>query len=132
MLDIFNTYATDGKAEEEGVVIDLGDGSSMTVARSGNDNYVEKILAEGEKYKAVLATKTPESKELDKKITTEVLADTILVGFKGLSYKGKPLKYSRANAILLLGVKDFRKKVLEEATKFENFKAKLEDEDGKN
>ena len=131
MLDIFNTYATDEKAEAEGVVIDLGSGANMTVARSGNDNYIERILVEGEKYKETLAAKTPEAKELDKKITTEVLADTILLGFEGISFKGKKLPYSRANAIKLLGVKDFRKKVIEEASKFENYKAKLETADAK-
>jgi len=131
MLDIFNTFATNEKAEEEGVSIDLGSGASMVVARSGNDKYIERILAEGEKYKEVLASKTPESKELDKKITIEVIADTILLGFKGVSFKGKPLPYSRPNAIKLLTVKDFRKKVLEEAGKFENFKAGLDESESK-
>jgi len=131
-LDIFNTFATDEKAEAEGVVIDLGSGASITVARSGNDKYIERILFEGEKYKEILATKTPESKELDKKITIEVLADTILLGFKGLSFKGKTLPYSKANAVKILGIKDFRKRIVEEAGKFENYKALQEEDDAKN
>lgn len=132
MLDVFDTYATDETKEVEGVAVDMGNGAFITVARINNDRYLERILAESEKYKEQLALKTDESKELDKKITVEVLADTVLLGFTGLSFKGQALNYSKANAIKFLRVKDFRKKVMEEAGKFENFKATREARDIKN
>lgn len=132
MLDIHERFATDPKLEVEGVKVDLGGGASMTVARSGNDRFVSRILEEGEKFKEVLDSGTPEAKELDRTITVKIIAETILVGFEGIGFKGKPMKYSVENAIKLLGIKDFRKRVIDESNKFENYRVKSEISEAKN
>ena len=133
MLDIYKTYATDEKGEVEGVVVSLGGGASITVARIGNPEYVKMLLAESEKHEAALkALPAAEAAALDAKILCEVLAETVLLGFQGLGFKGKNLKYSKENAILLLAVRDFRKRVLTEADKLDNFRVKFEEDSAKN
>jgi hypothetical protein len=132
MFDVFKVYATDEKKENEGVEVQLGGGASITVARMHNPNFSKCILAEHEKHKAVLdALPEDEKKKLDEEIMCRVLAESILVGFKGLGYKGKATPYSKDNAIKHLMVKDFRVKVVEEASKLDNYRAVMEDADAK-
>jgi len=133
MVDIFKMYAVDVKKESEGVEVKLGKDASMTVARLHNTNFSRCILAEYEEQGAELET-LPEDKKkaLDNEIMCRVLAETILVGFKGLSFKGKPLAYSKDNAIKLLQIKDFRRLVVEEASKLDNYRAAVEEAEVKN
>jgi len=132
MFDVFKVYATDEKKENEGVEVQLGGGAAITVARMHNPNFSKCILAEHEKHKAALdALPEDERKKLDDEIMCRVLADSILVGFTGMGFKGKALAYSKENAIKLLQIKDFRMKVVEEASKLDNYRAVMEEADAK-
>jgi len=133
MFDVFDKFATDEKKELSGTEVFLEKGVSITVARADNINFVRLLQEEVD----ALAEKTDgmsedEAYEFDHQSFLRVLAKTILLGWKGLSYKGKPIKYSEANAVKLLAHKDFRKLVMQHSSEFANFKAKLEDEDEKN
>lgn len=131
-MDIFETFATDDKKEIEGVEVKLDDkGASVTVARAGNDNFIRRLLEETEKHREALDAGTSEAKELDKQIGLQLMAETILVGFKGLTLKGKPLKYTNANALELLKIKDFRRRVQTESNKVEYYRVKAEAADTK-
>jgi hypothetical protein len=48
-----------------------------------------------------------------------------------MGFKGKALAYSKDNAIKLLQIKDFRMKVVEEASKLDNYRAVMEEADAK-
>ena len=103
MFDVFRVYATDEKKENEGVEVQLGKDASITVARMHNPVFSRCILAEHEKYKEDLDTLPEvEKKALDEEIMCRVLAESILLGFKGLGFKGKEVSYSKENAIKLL------------------------------
>lgn len=133
MLDIYKVYATDEVKEVQGAEVQLGGGASITVARLGNPEYVRVLLAESEKHDAALSSlPKPEAEKLDTEILSKVLAETILLDFKGLGFKGKPLKYSKENALVLLAVKDFRTRVIAEAQKLENFRVAYEEVSAKN
>ena len=133
MFDVFKVYATDEKKENEGVEVQLGGGASITVARMHNPRFSKCILAEHEKHKAALDA-LPEDgrRKLDDEIMCRVLSESILVGFAGLSFKGEPMHYSVENAAKLLAVKDFRVKVIEEASKLDNYRAVMDEADVKN
>jgi len=132
MFDVFRVYATDEKKENEGVEVQLGKDASITVARMHNPVFSRCILAEHEKYKEDLDTLPEvEKKALDEEIMCRVLAESILLGFKGLGFKGKEVSYSKENAIKLLRVKEFRVRVVEEASKMDNYRAVMEDADAK-
>ncbi len=131
--DVFKLYATDEKKETEGVAVDLGGGSSITVARADNDNFLTKIVESSELHMAELQSlPKAEAAALDKSLLCEVLAETVLLGFKKLDYAGKPIKYSVENAKKLLAHKDFRRLVMKHANDIENFRAAQEAADAKN
>lgn len=129
MLDIFEMYATDEVIEVEGKEIPLGDGATMHVARANNDRYLARIIEETEKHKEALNAGTPAAQELDKQLTLMIQAETILVHIKGLSFKGKALKDTPKDREKLLGIKDFRRRVLAEANKIENYRIQAEAKD---
>ena len=70
--------------------------------------------------------------ELSDKIMIDVIADTILFGWKNVSFKGKELEFSKDNAKMLLGFKDFRTEIMKLAEDFDAFKAEQQAEDLKN
>jgi len=133
MLDIFNEFATDEKKENEGVNINLGGGASVLIARRDNDNYLKQVQKEADAFAISSQGLSAEAYEkADKEVLTKILAKTILIGWKNLSYKGKLLPYNNKNAIMLLSHKDFRRLIMKHASDMANYKAELEDQDEKN
>lgn len=133
MFDVFDKFATDEKKEVSGTEVVLEKGVSLLIARADNINFLKLIQKEADDIAEKTAGMNEEDAyDLDRKSLLVVLAKTVLLGWKGLSYKGRPIKYSEDNAVMLLGHKDFRKLVMQHASDFANFKAKLEDADEKN
>lgn len=95
--------------ETEGVWENLGDGAWLLVARAGNDNF----SAEYNKIPRTVRRKIenpPKGSEhfRDEKIC-ELMANTILLDWRGLADEGKEVKYSKENAKkLLLKYPEFR------------------------
>jgi hypothetical protein len=124
-LDLFETFATDETKEIEGVEVPLGKGAFITVARQGNPEYSRLILAEYEKHSDELDTLSPkEVAALDAEIMSRVMSESILLGFRGLTFQGKEVKYSKKAAYeKLLELKDFRARVERESKKVDHFRA---------
>jgi hypothetical protein len=129
-MDIFASFATDESLENEGKWFNLSKTAKVRVARSGNAKYVKQLRKKLEENRIDLDSQGDEANDLAEKVMIEVLADTILVGWEGLEYRGKPMEYSRLNARILLQVKDFRKKIVGFSENFEAFKVKQEEELG--
>jgi hypothetical protein len=132
MFDVFENCATDEVRELEGSWVSFGGGSSILVARAENENYTRRIIEVCDKNRAVLDLDNEESKELDRRLMIQVIAETVLLGWKDFSYKGKKINYSVETASKLLKHQDFRKKVMSEAYRFENYRVKAEVADVKN
>lgn len=134
LTNFFSEFAVDEKKETEGVERSLGKGMFITVARADNENFNKRILEESELHLAeIKALPEKEGRILDRQILCKVLAETVLVGFRGFAdMKGKELKYSVENAAMMLGHKEFLKKVMTEANKAENYRVTLEKADVKN
>lgn len=137
-MDIFSQYAVDPKLEQEGKDFDWGEGLTLILARSHNPIYTKMINTRFEAHKHTLELKdTPEqlkaAEDRSHKIMAEVLAHTVLIGWKGeMIYKGQPLEYSVANAEMLLLHKDFQREVARKADDFRNFRFQTEEADVKN
>ena len=129
-MDIFDRYATDESAEVNGVEVPLGD-ATLLIARVGNTKYSKKLTALVERHKVALAIEGDAADALNEKLMVDAVADTILLGWKGLSYKGKELPYSLDNAKMILAHKDFRADVMKLANDMEAYKVKKEEEAGK-
>ena len=127
-MDVFNSFATDEAVEVAGVWKDLDKDTSILVARMENKEHTKLMIKLYEEN----ISKLEGNPELDDILTREILAKTILKGWKNLTYKGKTLKYSIDNAMMILSHKDFRKAVVKIAIDFDNFRMKLDEEDVKN
>ena len=130
-MDIFQQYATNETTEVEGSWQDVGD-ARFLVARSGNRKYIKKLIKLAERNKKTLDRKDDEADKLSDSIMIDVLAETILLGWEGVSFKGAPMLYSVENAKILLAVKDFRKIIGELSDDFESYKADKEEAEVKN
>lgn len=131
-FDFFDEFATDAAAEVNGVEVPYK-GSTFIVARSGNKKYGKLLSDLVKKNQIALDLKDDAADDLSDKLMAEVLAKTILVGWKGeITYKGEKLKYSTANAMKLLAHADFRALVSRWADDREQYRAKQIEEKVKN
>lgn len=112
-MDIFNAFATDAKLEVEGRWVSLSKDASVLVARSGNERFTNCMKRLLKKHAVNLKDESKENNELVEKLVMEATAETILLDWKGLTYRGTDLPYSKENALKALAHKDFRAKIQE-------------------
>lgn len=130
-LDIFAQFATDETLEENGTWFDIGGGARILVARSGNRKYGKLLTKEVERARKVLDLNDEVADKKSEEIMIAVIAETILLGWEGVTFKGKELEYNVENAKQLLAIKDFRKLVAQYADDTSAFKFKETEEQGK-
>jgi hypothetical protein len=128
-MDIFQAFATDEILENAGKWRDLSRTAKILVARTGNEKYVETLRAKMTENQLDLSSGA-EADQMAEGILIDVMAETILLGWSGLTYQGKEVPYSREMAKTFLKVKDFRKKVSAFADDFEAFRVKEEKAQG--
>lgn len=135
--NLFAAYATDEKAEIEGIKTQLpraGD-TMFTIARAGNKAYNKLLQQLVKRNRAILDTKGAASEAKNEEIFIELFAKTILLGWDGtlvVDATGKPVPYSYEAAKLALKLKAFRDDVSRVSEEMENFKLVKEVEDEKN
>lgn len=137
-MDIFKEFATDDDKELNGSVVEIGPGVSLLVARANNRRFNRRIIKLYEEHAQVLNTAAEDGPERDAadardaEIMATVMAETILLGWEGLQYKGQPIEHSVDNAKMMLMHKEFRKFVEKHAQNLDHFKLASEEEQVKN
>lgn len=126
-MDILSSFSTDEKLENEGKVFPLSKTASIKVARSGNAKYVALLRQKMSEAQLDLVG-GDEADQLAEAILIDVMAETILVGWKGIKEGDTDVPYSVGKAKEYLKVKDFRRKVSSLSENFEAFKLKAEAE----
>lgn len=121
-MDIFNQFATDETLENNGTFVKIGQGAELLIARTGNAAYSKLLSRLYERSMSVLDLKDDAADEKSKEIMTEVLVSTVLLGWKGVKYKGEDMAYSVENAKKLLALKDFRRMVVTHSENMESFR----------
>lgn len=128
MFDIFAQYATDPnlelegawqpigaptKMKEDGVTPDPDSAPQIKVARSGNKRHSRMLVQLYEANKTVLDMKDEAADARNDEITIELMAKSILLGWKNIAFKGEKLTdgYDYDTARKMLAVKDFREHV---------------------
>lgn len=129
-LDIFAKYATDESLENNGTWREIGGGAELLVARAGNKAYAKLLTKLVEQNRKVLDLGDDVADAKSDEIMVEVLAKTVLLGWKGVQFKGKDLEHSFDNAKMLLKIKDFRRVVVGLSEEIDFFRAKEEAEQG--
>lgn len=130
-LDIFAQFATDEALEENGTWFDIGGDARILVARSGNRKYGKLLTKEVERARKVLDLNDEVADKRSEEIMVGVIAETILLGWEGVKFKGKDIEYSVENAKQLLAIKDFRKLVAQYSDDVSAYKLKEAEEQGK-
>ena len=125
-FDVFTSFATDENLENNGTVFKLGKGSSLLIARAGNRTYSKTLTKMVEKHRVELDAGDESAEAVSDQIMIDVMAEAILLGWEHLSFKGADLPYTRENAKMLLGVKDFRKHVAGLSSEMDAYKFKAE------
>lgn len=126
-MDVFSTYATDEKAEVEGKWFPLSKTAKVLVARNGNQRYQAAFRKKLADHEMDLNTGTPEADKLAEEILVDVMAETILLGWEGLSFQGQAVSYSREMAKTMLRVKDWRRRINAIADSLENYRIQAEE-----
>ncbi len=131
MFDVFKELAVDPALVVGGSWFDIGGEASLKVAREGNKLYSQMLVKLHEENKAVLELKNEASNRVAEDIYTQILAETILLDWKNIAYKGAPLEYSKANAAMLLAHEDFRALVVKRSKELAAFRYASEAADAK-
>ncbi len=126
-FDIFDAFATDENLENNGTSFPVGKGATLLVARGGNRKYAKAITKAVEARRAELDGDDDAAAGVSDEIMIDVMANTILLGWSGLSFKGEDVgDYSVEKAKKLLAVKDFRKHVAGLSDTMAAYKVKAE------
>ena len=94
-------FKTDKSKEQEGVWEDLGNECSVLVARYGNSAMIRAYR----KYPRMLRQRLESGQADDNNsatILSKVMADTILLDWKGLKEDGKEIAYSKEECVRIL------------------------------
>lgn len=125
MLDIFRQLATDEQLEVSGTWKSFG-GAKFLIARAGNPRYTKFLTDVLEKHKADLEVKGEASDKLSMQLLVDTIAETLLLDWQDVSFRGVVTPYSKEAAREALAVKDFRVKILLFADDLSNFLVKEE------
>lgn len=131
-MDIKKTFGTNRDLELEGVWEPINEEASVKIARIGNDRYTKLFQKLMRPYRKQVRRGTMPDKKAEE-IYNQVIAETVLLDWKGLTEDDKPLEYSVENAIrLLTEYKDFKDLVVDAAEAMETFQKEEIEESEKN
>jgi len=125
MLDVDKVFGFDQTMATEGVkmVLDAAGSQYFLVRRIPNPDYERQLSKEFRRNKKVLDLETEDSEKLSQKLMAEVLARTVLIGWEGISLKGKKMSFSVEHATqLLIAYPSLRSAILEFAQDTKNFR----------
>lgn len=102
MISFESMFMADPDLEENGVDVPLADGVTIKLARWGNKrfNALFKKLIAPHRHLLRAQQEIPEAVMTDIMIRT--MAHTIILGWSGVLYQGKPMEFSPENAATLL------------------------------
>ena len=133
-LNLFAEFATDTNAEETGVWVPYAE-TEFLIAMMGNRKYREKFVKLYKPHERLIKTNSAAAEAKSNEILAEVMASTILLGWKGkliVEKGGDPVEYSPEAAKKVLMLPKFREIISEFAEDFSLFKAVKDEEDAKN
>jgi len=125
-LDIFAEFAVD----DGGVWVPYAGDVEFLIARANNAKFRRRISYFYEKHRRLLDGKGEAAEAKSNEIIATVMAETILLGWKGkVKFQGQVLEYSKPNAEKLLAVAPFREWVSKMANDEHAYKIVKDEED---
>lgn len=135
MKNIYEKFGTDKQLEQEGIVLDYGDGLELRIRRAGGSNQrFEKVTQQKfRKYDRLVKNDLLETDQM-REVMREVLAETVVISWKGVTDReGNELPFTKENCIQLFkDLPDLFDDVLEQSRKASLFKQTILEEEAKN
>lgn len=144
-MSLFKQFATDRKAEAEGVLFDPnGEGTLFRLARRNrmNKRWRKMINAETKPYKAAIESPDGLDPDVDNKISVKVFCHTILLGWEKMDepdvfdqdeYEGEYVPYTPERGIKLMeAIPDLYDILSEQSAKAANYRDQEIEKDAKN
>ncbi len=132
-MDFYNEYFISESRSQNGVWVPFRDGIEFLIARGTNPDAMRMMRRELKKHERKLNAQDDASFDLMKRITIDVTAKHILLGWKGpVKYQGADMEYSEANAKKLLAMDGFREWVDTQARDEDRYKEVQDEEEEKN
>ena len=132
---IYDKFKTNKAAEQEGIILDYGDGQTIKIARAGGSNIRFEKAAQAKMRKFSLQAKHDLLEPVQMRtIFREVLAETVVLGWTGFTdEEGKPLSFSKENVVkVFTDLPDLFDDVLEQSRKASLFKENILEDEAKN
>lgn len=131
-MDLKKEYGTNRKSEVDGVWEDFGGGTTVLIARIGNENYQKVFRRISKPYQNAIRRGTLGNDKAED-LLIQAMADCIVLDWKGLKEDDKPVKFSKEECVRVLKeYKDFRDHVSELANSMEIFRQEMDSEAEKN
>ena len=134
-MNLYKTFKASDDLEKQGIDLQLGDDISFRLARAGGSNSrFSKLLGDKLKpYRRQIDNGTMDD-AVAAKIMAEVYADTIVLGWSGVTdEQGNQLAFNRDNCVkLFTDLPELFRVVQEEAGRLSNFRSAEREEDAKN
>lgn len=128
-LDIFAEFAVD----DGGVWHPYAGDVEFLIARANNAKFRRRISYFYEKHRRLLDGKGEAAEAKSNEIMATVMAETILMGWKGkVKFQGQLVEYSKPNAEKLLAVAPFREWVNKMSNDEHAYKVVKDEEDKEN
>lgn len=125
MLDLDQVYGFDETMARDGVkmILDSKGEQYFVIRRIPNSDYERDLSREFRRHKKILDLETEDSEKLSQKLMAEVLAKTVVTGWKGMSLKGKKLDYNFENTVkILIAYPPLRSAILDFAQDIKNYR----------
>jgi len=134
MKNIYEKFGTDKTLEQEGIILDYGDGMEMRIARAGGSNvkFEKAVQVKMRKFGLQAKHDLLDPAQM-REVMREVLAETVVLGWTGFTDReGDTLLFTVANCVQVFkDLPDLFDDVLEQSRKANLFKnSVLEDEAG--
>jgi len=133
----FNAYKTDDALESKGIWLNYGKDGKFLVARAGgaNKRFTKRMEAATRPYRRQLEAGTFNDNDLLEKVLAEVFAETVILGWEGITNKktGEDVPFTKENCIRLLkAIPNLFADLREQAASMANFRQEGLEEDAKN
>jgi hypothetical protein len=131
-MDLKKEYATNKKAEIEGVWKDFGNGCFIKIARIGNPEY-KKIFQKVTKAYQASARRGALSEDKANKLMIEVMSKAIILDWKEMYEGSQKIEHSQEECVrILTEYPDLFEQINEIANEMESFKLEQDEELEKN
>lgn len=130
--DLDKVFGTDKALEEQGAWIEFLPGVRFKIARNTTARFKQRIHAAYRPYQVLMNSGEGLPAAVEPKVNSEVIADTLLMAWEGVTFRGEAVPFERTRVIaLLMELPDLRNWIWQQADSAANYRRKMLEQEGK-